>query len=88
LLPETEDLKGRLWDCLSCAADWQKSRTLESGEISTEGNTRVYSGGEDFLGREKDVDWVDTMVGFFMMGYYSSEPSYESTAEEILDFYL
>ncbi len=87
VLPETEILKTQLWDGLSCASDWQKSRILENGEISTQGNKRVYPGGEDFLGTEKKVDWVDTMLGFFIMGYYSRDNVYLTTATKIRDFY-
>lgn len=87
LLPDSEPLKTTLWDCLSCATNWQKSRILVSGEISTQGNTRVYPGGEGFLGEEKRVDWLDTMIGFFMMSYLSNDSSYEIKANEIKNFY-
>lgn len=87
LLPGTEALKSNLWNCLSCAANWQKSRVLESGEISLQGNTRVYPGGESFLGQEKAIDWIDAMVGFFMMGYYVNDSSYIAKANRIKGFY-
>lgn len=87
LLPDTEPLKSVLWNCLSCASDWQKSRVLASGEISTQGNTRVYPGGEGFLGEEKSIDWIDTMIGFFMMSYLTNDSSYTTKAIEIKNFY-
>lgn len=87
LLPAAETLKVDLWNSLSCAADWQKSRVLENGEISLEGNTRVYRGGEAFLGTEKQIDWIDTMMGFFMMGYYAESAVYEVKAKAIKDYY-
>ena len=87
LLPDTEILQTALWDCLSCATDWQKSRVLESGEISTQGNIRVYPGGEEFLGNEKRVAWVDTMTGFFVMAYLTNISSYSAKANEIKEFY-
>lgn len=87
LLPDSEPIKPNVWECLSCASDWQKSRILPSGEISSEENTRVYPGGESFLGNEKDIDWVDTMVGLFMMGYYSNEQSYLIKANEVKEYY-
>lgn len=80
-------LKAELWDCLSCASDWQKSRILESGEISTKGNVRVYPGGESFLGQEKQVDWIKTMVAFFVIGYYSNQNSFLEKANKIKAFY-
>ncbi len=37
----------------SCAMNWQKSRILTSGEISTEGNTRGFSGWRSVSGQRK-----------------------------------
>lgn len=87
ILPNDLSLKSKLRDCLSCASDWQKSRILESGEISTQGNVRVYAGGESFLGQEKQVDWMKSMMGMFAMGYYSNQNAYILTANKIKSFY-
>lgn len=87
ILPDGLTLKTDLWNCLSCAADWQKSRILESGEISTQGNVRVYPGGESFLGVPKQVDWIKSMLGLFAMGYYANSNTYIMTANKIKEFY-
>ncbi len=87
LLDASEPIRAPLWDCLSCAVDWQKSRVLESGEISTEGNSRVYPGGEDFLGQEKQVDALKTIIGFFVMGYYSGDSGYIQLAHKVIEYY-
>ena len=87
IIPNNIELKTTLWDCLSCASDWQKSRILENGEISTQGNVRVYPGGESFLGQEKQVDWIKSMVAMFVMGYYGNDASYAAKANLIKDFY-
>lgn len=87
VLPNNLSLKADLWDCLSCASDWQKSRILESGEISTQGNVRVYPGGESFLGQPKQVDWIKSMMGMFAMGYYSNQNTFVITANKIKRFY-
>jgi hypothetical protein len=87
ILPNDLSLKNKLWDCLSCASDWQKSRILESGEISTQGNVRVYAGGESFLGQEKQVDWIKSMIGLFAMGYYSNQNTFVLTANKVKSFY-
>ncbi|MDX2130316.1 MAG: hypothetical protein SFU91_14875 [Chloroherpetonaceae bacterium] len=87
ILPNSLNLKANLWNCLSCASDWQKSRILASGEISTQGNIRVYPGGESFLGEPKQVDWIKSMVGLFAMGYYSNSNTYISVASKIKEFY-
>lgn len=87
ILPDTLSLKAELWNCLSCASDWQKSRILESGEISTQGNIRVYPGGERFLGQPKQVDWIKSTIGMFAMGYYTNSNTYIATATKIKTFY-
>jgi hypothetical protein len=87
ILADSEPLKPILWDCLSCATNWQRSRILPSGEISTDCNTRVFPGGEEFLGVVKQVDWIDTMIGFFMMSYLSNDASYFVKAEAVKSFY-
>lgn len=87
ILPDGLSLKTELWNCLSCAADWQRNRVLKTGEISTQGNSRVYAGGESFLGQEKHVDWIKSMIALFDMGYYSNQNSYILTANKIKKFY-
>lgn len=72
---------------LSCALDWQLSRILESGEISAEGNSRVFPGGEAFLGQEKGIDVLKTVRALFYMASYAGEKRYEDLAWKILNFY-
>lgn len=72
---------------LSCAAQWQRSRVLSSGEISTLGNTRVYHGGEAFIGVAKEVDVVKTIKSFLYLHQLSNDVDYKTTYERIIDFY-
>lgn len=87
ILPDNIELKTDLWNCLSCAAGWQGNRIRATGEISTEGNVRVYPGGESFLGQEKQVDWIKSMAAMFAMGYYSGQNEYVSAAASIRNYY-
>jgi len=79
--------KNEIEKIVSCATDWQKSRVLSTGEISTAGNTRVFSGGEEFLGNEKGVDVIKTVKAFFYMNTLSNENQYESLAQKIIEYY-
>lgn len=81
------ELKAILKDGLSCAADWQSSRVLETGEISTEGNTRVYPGGESMGGKEKQVDVEKTAYSFYYMTTLTSDQSYADLSQLVLGFY-
>jgi hypothetical protein len=89
LLDRTIDqpIKDELGVAVSCATDWQKSRILTTGEISTEGNTRVFSGGETFLGNEKQVDALKTAWAFFYMSTLTNDNDLEQLGLKILDYY-
>lgn len=80
-------LKKELERVVSCATDWQKSRILSSGEISTEGNTRVFPGGEEFLGNEKGVDVIKTVKAFFYMNSLANISEYELLAQRVINYY-
>ena len=87
ILDTNETIKQPLWDCLSCGTNWLKSRILPSGEISTQGNTRVFPGGEQFLGVPKGVAWKNTLLSLLNMNYLSGEEDYALKANKVLNFY-
>lgn len=88
IVNEAEQIvKNDLEQAITCATDWQKSRILETGEISTRGNTRVFPGGEEFLGNEKSVDVIKTVKAFSYMAALSGKNEYESLAQKIIDYY-
>ena len=76
-----------LGQIIARAAYWQSTRVLNSGEISTEGNTRVYPGGEEFLGNEKGVDVLKTVKSFFYMSILSGDDTYQKLARRVIEFY-
>lgn len=82
-----QPLKYELEIAISCATDWQKSRILITGEISTEGNTRVFPGGESFLGNEKEVDVLKTVWAFFYMSTLANDNDFEQLGLKTLDYY-
>jgi len=86
MLP-TSDIKEELGQKLVCAMDWQLTRILPSGEISTEGNTRVYPGGESFLGNEKTVDVEKTVRALKYFASLTDNSNYNNIANQVLDFY-
>lgn len=87
ILPTQEAVFERLRKSVSCSVQWQASRILASGEISLQGNTRVYPGGEQFLGQEKTIAWIDTLLGFYFTNTFSSEESYLTLARKVQAFY-
>lgn len=80
------DIPG-LRDALGRAAKWQATQVLPSGEIDTEDNTRVYPGGEAFLGREKDVDAGHTVEGFALAYGVTRALDYRELAHRVLHHY-
>ncbi len=66
---------------------WQASRILPSGEVSTEGNSRVRPGGESFLGKEKSVNAIEVFYAFQYGAVITANRTYQETGEKILSFY-
>ncbi len=87
ILDANENLRQPLWDCLSCGTNWQVSRILSTGEISTKGNKRVYPGGEQFLGVEKKMAWKSTVIALLTMKYLSGKNEYETYATKVITYY-
>ncbi|MEM7706896.1 MAG: hypothetical protein AAF358_15165 [Pseudomonadota bacterium] len=81
--PELESLR----TALRRAAQWQLARILPTGEIATEGNTRVYPGGEQFLGQEKGVDVSHVVEGILLAFAESGDVRFLRAAEQIVRFY-
>lgn len=84
---QTSAIKEDLGQKLVCAMDWQLTRILPSGEISTKGNTRVYPGGESFLGNEKTVDVEKTIRALKYFASLTDNSTYNNIANQVLDFY-
>lgn len=72
---------------LAEAMDWQISRILSNGEILTDGNTRVFPGGESFLGNEKTVDAEKTIKALFYFSFLTENSSYKNIALTVLNYY-
>lgn len=86
MMPEST-LKAELGNALVKNADWQMSRIEANGEITTEGNTRVFPGGEKFLGAEKSVAWKDTVLAFYWLHALSGNQQYQMAADKVIAYY-
>ena len=86
-LEEEASFRKQWWPLINCAAAWQQSRVLANGEISTTDNTRVFPGGEEFLGREKDVDVLSTLKSFYYVAALIEDEDYADIAGQIRRFY-
>lgn len=73
---------------LARAISWQASRVASSGQISTEGNTRVRPGGESFLGRAKDVDVPHTVESLMLASAYANDAHLARKARRVVAWYL
>lgn len=88
ILQYDDPIRQLLYDNLACATRWEMTRIKPSGEISTEGNSRVFTGGETFLGKEKQVAYSSVMVALWNMYNYSGKEEYNEMANKVLTFYL
>ncbi|MEM9325611.1 MAG: hypothetical protein AAGA85_08140 [Bacteroidota bacterium] len=87
LMDESNLEKEALGLTLIRSALWQTSRILETGEISTAGNTRVFPGGESFLGNEKTVDAKKTIRAFYYLRTLTGRSEFDDLANRVFDFY-
>lgn len=87
LITTDNSLKNMLREPIIKATLWQLSRIKVNGEISTEGNTRVFPGGEAFLGVEKGVDYVKTIKALYYFGHLTQLQSVIATGDKVLNFY-
>lgn len=71
------------------AIQWQEKRVLDSGEVSTEGNSRVRpkGSGESFLGRKKDVDVGHVVEAFMLASQALSDTNLKTVAQKVIAFY-
>lgn len=88
ILVSDEPIRQILYDNLACATRWEMTRIKPTGEITTEGNSRVFSGGETFLGAEKKVAYSSVLTALWNMYYYSGKEEYNDFANKVLAFYL
>ena len=86
-LVDDESKKDRLNEAILSATTWQMGRIKENGEVTTEGNTRVYEGGELFLGAEKGVDYVKIVRAFYYFGTLANAQEVIDLGDKVLDFY-
>lgn len=87
LLAQNHPLKKRLWVALEKSMRWQANNVLHSGEISLTGNTRVFDGGEQFLGQEKGIAWKDSALSFYGMKNMTNLQEYQQLANRIRLYY-
>jgi hypothetical protein len=76
-----------LSDALIKGSCWQASRILQSGEISTKGNSRVYKGGEEFLGQEKTLDSKSSYYSMVSAYLYTNDSRFLEYAIKIQKYY-
>jgi hypothetical protein len=76
-----------LASALAQASDWQAGRIARDGAISTQGNARVYPGGEHFLGKAKAVDAAHTVEAMMLAAAQRDDPRLLDAARRVADFY-
>ncbi len=64
-----------------------KLTNASTGEVLTTGNTRVYPGGESFLGQPKIIAVGDIVMAFNYYYQLSGDTSVKSTADKVLAYY-
>ncbi|HET9134797.1 MAG TPA: hypothetical protein VFN90_10860 [Gemmatimonadales bacterium] len=68
---------------LHCGTAWLASRIDGGGTISTAGNTRVFDGGESFLGTPKAMAWADAVRALFDAGRATRDPTFTTIGSRV-----
>jgi hypothetical protein len=76
-----------LADALVRAMAWQRQHILASGEISTQGNTRVRPGGETFLGAAKGMDVAHTVEALALAAAFTGDDAWNEVAHRVVSHY-
>lgn len=77
----------KILESIKKATDIELTKILSTGEISTEGNGRVFDGGETFLGKEKQIAVPTVVQAFGLSAYIFNDQNYQLTSRKIYDFY-
>jgi Ca2+-binding RTX toxin-like protein len=87
LLEKNDPLRTKIQQAVVKGAAWEQSKILSTGEVSTDGNSRIYDGGENFMGKEKVIDKKQVVLGMSYAALFSDNQTYWRTAERVSDFY-
>lgn len=86
-LPPGDSTRARLWEAIARGTEWQATRIGSDGAISLVGNTRVFPGGESFLGQEKGVAWTDTVLAFWYVAALTDDALWRSLGQRVAAHY-
>lgn len=88
-LDSTSDItfRQKLWTAISSGVKWQMTRISSTGEVLTTGNTRVYPGGESFLGQPKTIAVGDIVMALNYYYQLSGDTTAKSAADKVLAYY-
>jgi hypothetical protein len=74
----------RLQSSIAKGIVWEMPRILSTGEVTTEGNSRVKPGGESFFGKEKEVDYQDVIMALLYYGTTHNDERVLHVADRVI----
>ncbi len=81
------DLAPIVWSAIQDAMKLELKSILPSGEISTDGNTRVFRGGETYFDKEKNVDYLALVQAVLYYHQITQDPLIKNAADRVFDLY-
>jgi len=70
-------------DAIAKGVQWEIARIGSDGSVSTEGNTRVHSGGEKYMGHEKQVNVGEISLALLYYHERTGEPAALAAVERL-----
>lgn len=86
-VPSTSQLRKNLWTGITKGVQWELTRILPDGRVNTDGNTRVYPGGEIYLGTEKGVAYVSLVQALKFYGVLADDAQALAAATSVDTYY-
>ncbi len=76
-----------VWAAIQRGIQLEMKYILPTGELQTEGNTRVYAGGEAYFGLEKNVDYLALIQSLNYYYVLTQDPIIKSAADRTYAYY-
>jgi len=86
-LSSQASLRPIVWEAIRRAAILELKYILPSGEVVTEGNTRVFVRGETYFGKQKIVDYLALLKGLSYYHHLTQDQGIKNTLDKVFNFY-
>lgn len=81
-------LRDRIYEAVARGAGWESMRIRADGRVAVEDNTRTGLGQEEFLGKEKEVNYPEVALALYYASGLLKEPALSTQADHVVAYML